>query len=200
VLVKYIHLNPVRAKVVTSPEEYLWSSHGHYIGKDNSNIIDTDQILRLFSEQKVKARRFYEAFIADRIPIRKEDIYEAVDQRMLGSEKFIEQVVERTEEGIEQRKKRHEFTLEEIAEGIENVYGITCGQLRDKSKDRNKVQGRMLMSIVAKEYGYMGREIAKYLRKDPAVISRYVRSRDNFKQELKKVFQALQGKKSNKQV
>ncbi len=32
-LSRYIHLNPVRAKIVETPEEYDWSSYKFYIGK-----------------------------------------------------------------------------------------------------------------------------------------------------------------------
>jgi REP element-mobilizing transposase RayT len=32
-LSRYIHLNPVRAKIVETPEEYDWSSYQFYIGK-----------------------------------------------------------------------------------------------------------------------------------------------------------------------
>ena len=31
-LIRYIHLNPVRAGMVTDPRDYLWSSHNAYIG------------------------------------------------------------------------------------------------------------------------------------------------------------------------
>ncbi len=31
-LVRYIHLNPVRAKMVRRPEDYVWSSHRAYLG------------------------------------------------------------------------------------------------------------------------------------------------------------------------
>ena len=32
-LSRYIHLNPVRAKIVKLPEEYEWSSYSYYIAK-----------------------------------------------------------------------------------------------------------------------------------------------------------------------
>jgi len=32
-LSRYIHLNPVRAKIVTNPSEFLWSSYPAFIGK-----------------------------------------------------------------------------------------------------------------------------------------------------------------------
>src|SRR4030066_1532561 len=32
-LSRYIHLNPVRAGIVSKPEQYLWSSYQYYVGK-----------------------------------------------------------------------------------------------------------------------------------------------------------------------
>ena len=192
-LVKYIHLNPIRAKIVKSPEEYLWSSHRNYTGRIKNDTIDIDRILRMFSENKSQARRLYKMYINDGIGIKREDIYRMADQRILGDEKFVERVIERTEEEIEQRKKRHEYKLEEIAKVIEQAYGITLKHLRDKSKDREILKGRKLMSLAAKGYGYKGQEIAKYLGKDPAVITRYLKEKNNFKTDMNKVFQILKG-------
>jgi len=34
-LIKYIHHNPVRAKAAQSPDDYIWTSHHAYTGKNN---------------------------------------------------------------------------------------------------------------------------------------------------------------------
>ncbi|NWF99255.1 MAG: hypothetical protein HXY52_10050 [Nitrospirae bacterium] len=47
------------------------------------------------------------------------------------------------------------------------------------------------MSIAANEYGYKGREVAKYLRKDPAIITRYLKERNELKKDAEKVFKFL---------
>jgi putative transposase len=35
----YIDLNPVRAHMVAQPEDYFWSSFGHYAGRRNDRLI-----------------------------------------------------------------------------------------------------------------------------------------------------------------
>jgi hypothetical protein len=35
-LSRYIHLNPVRAKLVETPQQYEWSSYKFYIGQQNA--------------------------------------------------------------------------------------------------------------------------------------------------------------------
>jgi len=53
-LIRYIHLNPVRAGLVNHPAEYQWSSHGDYVNEPKG-LVDTDTVLRLFSERRFKA-------------------------------------------------------------------------------------------------------------------------------------------------
>ena len=53
-LSRYIHLNPVRGKIVEKPEDYLWSSYNVYMGKINDNIVHCEKILSLFDSNKAK--------------------------------------------------------------------------------------------------------------------------------------------------
>ncbi len=190
-LIKYIHLNPVSAGTVKVPEEYKWSSHINYIGREKGGIIDIDQVLRMFSEDKTKARRLYRAYINDGIKVKKEDIYRTADQRILGDESFVEQVTEKAEGDIEPKKRKHEHSLEEITRAIGSAFRITLKQMREKGKDRGVSLCRKLLSITAKSYEYKGREIAMYLRKDPSIITRYLKEADKLRKETERVFKAL---------
>ncbi|MFH2138204.1 MAG: transposase [Candidatus Omnitrophota bacterium] len=51
-LTRYIHLNPVRAKIVTKPDEYRWSSYNEYV-KGKSEIIDIDK-LKILLDMNIK--------------------------------------------------------------------------------------------------------------------------------------------------
>ena len=60
-LVRYIHLNPVRAAIAKDPREYLWSSHRAYLGVDNYPFLDTDLVLsqaREFGGFKAKWKKW----------------------------------------------------------------------------------------------------------------------------------------------
>ena len=82
-LVKYIHLNPFRAGIVKNLRAYEWSSHFEYARKTDDGIIDTDQVLRMFSENKSKARKIYMRFIGDGVSVKKEDVYSSIDHRVI---------------------------------------------------------------------------------------------------------------------
>lgn len=57
---KYIHLNPVSANLVKSPEDYKWSSSSIYLGyQDNYDIIDNKRILAYFSNDYKESISLY---------------------------------------------------------------------------------------------------------------------------------------------
>ena len=62
-LVRYIHLNPVRAKIVKRPENYEYSGHRAYIGEDTSGLVDTEPVLRHFGGTKKRAVEAYRRFV-----------------------------------------------------------------------------------------------------------------------------------------
>jgi putative transposase len=69
-LVRYIHLNPVRAGIVTGLEElagYPWCGHGELLGTRSRTLISEDDVLSHFAQGRKTARKRYEQFIADGI-------------------------------------------------------------------------------------------------------------------------------------
>src|SRR4030042_5678109 len=195
-LVKYIHLNPVRAKIVKFPDKYQWSSQHSYIKKtDGINIIDTDQVLRMFSEDKQSARKLYSAYMSDSQIVKKEDVYNTIGQRILGSEEFLERVIEKYDGELKKEKREREYTLFEIAKGIEKICGVTLKQIREKSKSETITLGRRLLSLVEKEYGHKGKEIGQYVRKDPAIVTRDLKEKGKLEREMEKVIDVIKGKR-----
>ncbi len=63
-LSKYIHLNPVHAGIVNTPEEYKWSSFRYYISKGKAHKwLKRDLILNTFNGKQETAMRMYEEFV-----------------------------------------------------------------------------------------------------------------------------------------
>jgi len=63
-LSRYIHLNPVRAKMVEEPEGYWWSSFRAYIGKSKvPEWLKTGFILRYFGSNSQVAEKEYHRFV-----------------------------------------------------------------------------------------------------------------------------------------
>lgn len=63
-VIRYIHNNPIKAGVVTKPEQYKWSSYMTYFnGKENIlRLTNTAFILGLFSEEKTSAIEKFRQF------------------------------------------------------------------------------------------------------------------------------------------
>ena len=62
-LVRYIHLNPVRAGLISDPLDYPWSGHRAYLGQEEVAWLSTDWVLSQFDERRGIARRRYRAFV-----------------------------------------------------------------------------------------------------------------------------------------
>lgn len=156
ILIKYIHLNPIRVKVVRTDEEYPWSSHRFYSGGlvMEDAIIDIGAVLSMFSEDGRKARRLYRAYIGEGEGVKREDIYSTLDQRILGDERFVQKVSKKARKTEIRGRKRHQYTLPEIGEAVQQAYGVSLNQLREKGKNEVIQCGRKVMSLVAKDYGY----------------------------------------------
>lgn len=67
-LVRYIHLNPLRAAVVKSMEEldqYPWSGHRVLLGKGKNDWQEREYVLQQFHEKEGKALRAYRRFMEE---------------------------------------------------------------------------------------------------------------------------------------
>jgi len=93
-LVRYIHRNPLRAGIVTSLEQYPWSSHHGYSSNSHEwGWIYRDFVLSLFSQKEAKSQESYAKFVA------KTDGKELIDTlgqkqmpAILGDEAFIQRI------------------------------------------------------------------------------------------------------------
>ena len=64
IVVRYIHQNPVKARMVHQPDEWRWSSCREYYGRSNfpKNLLDGDYVLSMFSADSELARKRFKEF------------------------------------------------------------------------------------------------------------------------------------------
>lgn len=67
-LLRYIHLNPVKAALVMSPEKHEWTSHHYYMGRSKPDFLTTDRMLGYFGRRKNLARRKLHEFVRQGVP------------------------------------------------------------------------------------------------------------------------------------
>ena len=89
-LCRYVVLNPVRASMVTKPEEWKWSSYGATAGlKTAPEYLTVGWILKLFSSNKKEAQKRYRKFVSE--GIQKGSPWDDLQgQILLGEEGFID--------------------------------------------------------------------------------------------------------------
>jgi len=57
--------------------------------------------------------------------------------------------------------------------------------------------GCRLLSLVAKGYGYKGKVIGQYIRKDPAVITRDLKEKEQLEKEMERVVDVIRGRRAH---
>ncbi len=168
-LVKYIHLNPLRAKMVERPHDYKWSSHHDYIS-GSSGIVNTDKVLCLFSERISEARKRYIDFMNEAIGLEKEDLfYKAIGQQILGDDKFIEEVERKIDRVGKPLRKP---SLHEILITIKRVTDVSEEKIVSRSRNDKVMTARAILVGVWRKTDGRLVELQPVLKRDLSVLSR----------------------------
>jgi putative transposase len=149
-LVRYIHLNPVRAKIVDRLPKlatYRWCGHGVVLGRFQNTWQDRNYVLSWFGKKQAEAKKHYQQFVKKGVDlgsrpdlvggglvrsiggwaavqsIRRRDGKEKGDERILGSGKFVEKLLNEAE-----RKTKHQFTTSELLEKAKVAMDAYCQQ------------------------------------------------------------------------
>ena len=90
-LSRYIHLNPVRAKLVEAPGDYVWSSYNFYIGKKKSpEWLRREFILGYFGNKASASQKEYRKFVQSLVGQEYDSpLKNVVGSVLLGSQDFI---------------------------------------------------------------------------------------------------------------
>ena len=131
-LSRYIHLNPVRVKMVEKPEDYKWSSYSFYIGKKRSpEWLKRDFILAYFGEKPSRAQIQYRRFV-EGAAVRQYDnpLDSVVGSTLLGSPGFIDFVKDKFLSGKKPdkeipalKKLAAKVSIQEVSQETESVLG-----------------------------------------------------------------------------
>src|SRR5262249_17318822 len=94
-LIRYIHLNPVRAGMVRSAADYDWSSHHAYSAMRNDAWITTDLALGLWHADRDRAITAYREFMAGAEGAEDKGHLtpHPADARILGNDEFLAKIV-----------------------------------------------------------------------------------------------------------
>jgi len=109
---RYIELNPVRARMVGSPDEYPWSSYRARVGaEDGADWLDYDPCYLGLAKTAEERRERYMDFVTNAIPDAELKLIREALQRgqLTGNDKFIEEVEQAVGRRIELRGQGRPF-------------------------------------------------------------------------------------------
>lgn len=170
-LVRYLHLNPVRARLARVSKEWRWSSHRDYLGEERKPRVATHLILRQFHPQRPVAIRRYLEFLrqpgaADHHP----EYYRALEQQFLGDERFVEEMERRI-----QRKPSPgviAVSFGEVCQVVARAFDMTVEEMRARGRERQAAVARVVAAQVAQLVGGIRLvEAARAFGRDPVTIS-----------------------------
>jgi putative transposase len=169
-LVRYIHLNPVRAGMVKAPEDYVWTGHLRYLSNKGGDLIDDDFVLDQFSDDRSSARRRYRKFVWDGVAGGHEaKYYQVKDQRYLGEDAFVEKI---DKERKEAEDWVYELPLERISKEVAKMIGCGVHELYSVRRNRQGSHGRGMVAYLARRIsGYSVRDIADHFRRSSVTVS-----------------------------
>jgi len=174
-LVRYIHLNPMRARIVKRPEKYQYSGHRAYIGLDTSGLVDVEPVLRHFGGTKKRAIETYTRFVeASMGEPSQDDYYRATEGRLLGGEEFLDEIKHRVGDHLAARKAFESTTIEDLLKAAAKSSGLSAQEICSKSKNRKTISVRDAVIVIGRERGISNRELAEALRMDPSAVTKRV--------------------------
>jgi putative transposase len=203
-LIAYIHLNPIRAKLVDTLEQldsYEWAGHSVILGYRTRVWQDTDAVLALFGKDKEAARRRYREFVRLRIRrgrrpeltggglIRSMGSWEEVkqhkkterlqsDERILGDSQFVEDVLKKAQEKLKSESPlaARGYDLKKVAERVADLTGLRTDDLFKKGRQKDLVLGRSVLCYWAvRILGMSTTEVARRLGLTQPAVSMAVK-------------------------
>lgn len=187
-LVRYIHLNPLRAGLVDTLENlaaYPWCGHAVVLGKRSMQGQTTDEVLGRFGKTQKAARIKYLAFIADGLGQEAPDPEQvhglrrwlaeqlgmesrlAKDQRILGGEEFSRAV--KTEEAT---LSPTAVPLPELLKRVTSAFDLTTEMLKRRTRIEGVADARAVFCCLGvQECGYSGAEVARFLQMSRSGVS-----------------------------
>jgi len=176
-LVRYIHLNPLRACLVKDLDEldrYPWCGHAVLAGNRTMEGQETSDVLTRFGKGKARALRAYRQFIADGISAgRRDDLvggglkrsllgreegkeFAAYDERILGSGDFVEAL---TRGAGTCKQRRSPGSLSDLLHKVCEITGVDASKIDRPGRERAVASARAIFCCLAvRDYGYSGKE------------------------------------------
>lgn len=160
-LTRYIHLNPVRAKIVDSPERYPWSSYSEYVKKSKDGLIDKIEADRYFK----LTPQHYKRFVFEGIGTPDTPFAQVYAGFILGKEKFVKNTLNTLKDQMESgdfayKKIIHSLVPEAIIQKVAEYYKKEPEVLR-KARKKPLLAKKIAVYLLKKLTALTNKEIGE---------------------------------------
>jgi hypothetical protein len=172
-LVRYLHLNPVRAHLVDAVEAYPWSSHRAYLGQERLTWLTTDWVLGQFGSRGPVARGRYVRFVGEGIDEGHRPEFHAgpEDSRVLGEAQLTQAV-----SSAEVRLLSARVSLEGVMAAVCEAYALTQTDLVAAGQGRRISEARAAVGTLTADLRCSSlAEVGRRLGREESTISSAVR-------------------------
>lgn len=203
-LIRYIHLNPLRAGLVVDLETldtHAFCGHSRLMGRIADGWQEVDDVLALFGEEKRASLRRYRRFLQKGIgkgkiseltggglvrsvggwcvlrSMRRMNSHLKGDERILGDSRFVQEVLDAAHERYESRfaLSASGCTFDNIVALVGERLNLTAETILSPGKQPERVKARSLVAYLAvRQLGMTGTDVGKRLCASQSAISRAV--------------------------
>jgi putative transposase len=203
-LVRYIHLNPLRAGLVKdldALDNYGFSGHGVVMGKQQQVWQDSKQVLACFGTRVKAARNQYKGFVAEGVgqgrrkdltgggfirslggwsavsALRKSNVRIKSDERILGDGDFVAQILAQANETLDRKYalKAGGVEIEHIAGRVAKLLDMPVEDIWQEGRYQRLVTARSLLCFWAvRELGHSMASLARKLNISTVAVSKSV--------------------------
>jgi REP element-mobilizing transposase RayT len=190
-LVRYIHLNPLRAGLardLRELERYPYCGHGAIVGRQHNRWQDRDSVLAQFAKGEAESIEAYRGYVTDGVVLgrrpelvggtsrggsgewssagglRRRGERESSDERILGSGEFVERILKEADARMMRQAglmKVKRHAERAIVAGCKK-HGVSITELRNGSRRGNVPRVRMeIARRLVEDYGLTLAEVAR---------------------------------------
>lgn len=156
-LIRYVHLNPVRAGITENLMKYPWSSLGEYLQQEKE-FVDVDDILPFFGKGKREAIKAVITFLSESKEYNEAELEwlkKPYGGYILGKREFIKIILKQLKEKPPTKDTIRSKEMEDSELLVEKILNVTANEF--------KLTKETILNSVKK--GVQGRDVAIYLIK-----------------------------------
>jgi putative transposase len=200
-LIRYIHLNPLRAGIVKDLEalnNYRWSGHAVLMQKIKRKWQETTKVYQLFSIRKKSAIKKYLQFVSEGRDMAKDDRFHGgglkrsaggwsvvkamlknkehwqSDERILGDGDYVERVLKQINKKPENNPMNN-WSLSQLLKHIAKTVKVEPTELLKQKRNNQQAEARAVFGYIAKEkMKKKTYEIGQYLQISESAASKLI--------------------------